>query len=418
MTDRPPRLAGFAAFAAVLAGAGLPIYIHAPAYYAESFGIGLGVLGSVLFALRLIDVVQDPALGWLAAKLPRGPAAAGGMALLGLAMLGLYAVPPPIPPVLWFALTLVVLFSAYSFLTIVFYAQGVTTAGRMGEGGHVRLAAWRETGTLLGVSAAAVAPNLPAGPAPFAIGFAAMAILAWALMRGDWRGNRDADGTDMSPLSGGFRAVLRDPPARRLLLIALANAAPVAVSSTLFLFYVEAVLEAPAAIGPLFLLFFLSAAGAAPLWARLARRIGERAALSIAMVAAMAAFSTVLVLGPGDVVPFGLICIASGATLGADLTLLPALFARRMEKVAPEASGGFALWSFMQKLTLAIAAIAVLPALDRAGFVAGGDNPDSALRLLTLLYGGLPVVLKIAALALLRTVPGGTQAWKDRTESP
>jgi hypothetical protein len=62
-------LPGYAVFAAMLSAAGLPIYIHAPAYYATSYGVGLTALAGVLFALRLVDFVQDPFLGWLSARL-------------------------------------------------------------------------------------------------------------------------------------------------------------------------------------------------------------------------------------------------------------------------------------------------------------------------------------------------------------
>ena len=52
------NLAPFALFGAVLAAAGLPIYIHAPKFYVDTYGVSLAALGAVLFALRLIDVVQ------------------------------------------------------------------------------------------------------------------------------------------------------------------------------------------------------------------------------------------------------------------------------------------------------------------------------------------------------------------------
>jgi GPH family glycoside/pentoside/hexuronide:cation symporter len=60
------RLPSYSLFAALLAAAGLPIYIHAPKFYVDEFGVSLAALGTVLFGLRLIDVVQDPLLGsWL-----------------------------------------------------------------------------------------------------------------------------------------------------------------------------------------------------------------------------------------------------------------------------------------------------------------------------------------------------------------
>jgi GPH family glycoside/pentoside/hexuronide:cation symporter len=121
------------------------------------------------------------------------------------------------------------------------------------------------------------------------------------------------------------------------------------------------------------------------------------------MVLAIASFAVVLALGPGDTMAFALVCIISGATIGADLVLLPALFARRMAAISPNAGQGFGLWSFTTKFTLAFAAALLLPALEAAGFRAGAgaDNPEGALRLLTLLYALVPCVLKAAAIALL-----------------
>ena len=395
-----PRYAGYAA---VLAAAGLPIYIHAPRFYVESYGVTLGQLSAALFALRLIDVAQDPLLGRLAeaTRTRRVPWATGAAALMAAAMAGLFAVPPLLPPIWWFALTLAALFTAYSFLTICFYAQGVAKAEAL-PGGHVRLAAWRETGALGGVCLAAILPTAlaPTG-APFALyaaAFALAALVAAFLMAPEWRATGGAPAT-------GLGAILRDGPARWLLAIALLNATPVAVTSTLFLFFVVDRLGAPGWEGPLLLLFFLSAACAAPLWGRLARRTGARRALMAAMMLAIATFAFALTLGRGDVAAFAAICVASGAATGADLTLLPALFARRLATVAPSGGDGFALWSFVTKLTLAFATVALFPALEAAGLRTGEASPEAALDLLTWLYAGLPLALKLAALALLAAAP-------------
>jgi glycoside/pentoside/hexuronide:cation symporter, GPH family len=403
---RAQNLPAFALFGGLLAMAGLPIYIHAPKFYVDEYGVGLAGLGVALFVLRLVDFAQDPALGWLAeaTRARRGAAVALATGLMALAMLGLFAVSPPVSPLMWFAVTLAVLFSAFSFLTISFYAQGVAKAGALEPDGHVRLAAWRETGALLGVCVAAVAPTGLAltGSDPFAVfsgAFAAVALAAALAMRGEWS-------ADPAPLAGaGFGVVLRDRIARRLLLIALLNAAPVAVTSTLFLFFVDSRLQAPGWEGLFLLLFFLSAAAAAPAWGLAATRFGARRVLLWGMGLAIASFGLATTLGPGDLWRFALICMASGAALGADLTLLAALFARRMARIAPGGGAGFGLWAFVTKATLAFAAIVLLPVLEAAGFRAGTDNSAMALTLLTVLYAGLPCVLKLAAITLLAATP-------------
>lgn len=400
MTRSAPRLPGYALFGALLAAAGLPLYIHAPKFYVDEYGVSLGALGAVLFALRLIDVVQDPALGRLAARLRahRAMSVWIAVAVMAAAMLGLFAVAPPIAPLWWFAAMLVLVFSAFSYLTICFYAQGVATAAALPGQGHLRLARWRETGALLGICAAAVAPVVLGGFGGFALGFVCLAGVAVLAMGGQWQAAEVPDGT-------GFGPVLRDGVARRLLLIAMVNAAPVAVSSTLFLFFVESRLQAPGWEGAFLLLFFLSAAAAAPVWGALAERFGAKRMLLAGMVLSIAAFAGAVTLGAGDLWAFGVICVASGAAMGADMTLLPALFARRMAQVSPGAAEGFGLWSFVSKFTLALAAVALLPLLESSGFAAGQSNSSEALLLLSLLYGAVPCGLKLLAIALLARTP-------------
>jgi GPH family glycoside/pentoside/hexuronide:cation symporter len=399
------RLGSYSLFAAVLAGAGLPIYIYAPKFYADTYGVSLASLAAVLFGLRLFDVIQDPILGWISERLrsARGMAMAGAGALLALSMLGLFAVVPPISPIWWFGLTITGLFSAFSFLTINFYAQGVSKAADI-EGGHNRLAAWRETGALLGVCVAAVMPSLLTGltSAPFAIfagAFAGVAIIAAAFMAPEWSSHVSHEPTPI-------KTILSDKRARNLLVLALVNATPLAVSSTLFLFFVESRLGAPGWEGPLLVLFFLAAALSAPFWAKAAEHYGAKSVLLVAMILAVASFATVLGLGEGDIMIFAAICVISGATIGADLTLLPALFARRMADIAPSGAQGFGLWSLVSKFTLAIAAAILLPILQNVGFTSGStDNPELALTTLTQLYALVPCALKLVAIALLLATP-------------
>jgi glycoside/pentoside/hexuronide:cation symporter, GPH family len=406
------RLPAWSLFAGTLAAAGLPIYIHAPKFYADTYGVSLATLGLVLFGLRLLDVVQDPALGWLSERLRARRAAAVAVAVvaMALAMLGLFAIVPPVSPVLWFALMLSVLFSAFSFLTITYYAEGVAKAARLGSDGHLRLAGWRESGALLGVCVAAAAPSaLAAGPAaPFAIfaaGFACLCLVATAAMRSEWTGGTQE--------AGSFRAILADRGARWLIALALVNAAPVAVSSTLFLFYVESRLAAPGLEGPLLILFFLAAAASVPGWSRAARVAGPKPVLLGAMTMSILAFATAAFLGPGDALPFALVCLASGAALGADMTLLPALFARNLARREGGGALGFGIWSFASKFTLAFAAVALLPLLDATGFRPGAENPAAALATLGLLYALVPCALKLVAIGLLLAMPGlEDRAWR------
>ena len=397
------RLPAYSLFAAIISAAGLPIYIYAPKYYADTYGVSLTALGTLLFVLRFFDVVQDPILGWISERLTKTKAlwVSFGAVVLALSMIGLFAVAPPIDPFWWFAITITGLFSAFSFLTINFYAQGVNKVGD-DDAGHVRLAAWRETGALLGVCIAAVTPTVLMGftDNPFAIfayGFVAITALATLYIWPEWHGRTATEPSQI-------KEILRDNLARKLLILALVNATPLAVSSTLFLFFVESRLGASGWEGALLVLFFLAAALSSPVWSTVSNRIGAKKTLLIAMVLAVASFGYTLSLGTGDVIQFAIVCVLSGATIGADLTLLPAMFARRMAKISPNGGQGFGLWSLVSKFTLAIAAVVLLPLLENAGFSAGAtDLPEKALTLLTVLYALVPCILKLVAIALLAT---------------
>ena len=395
------RLPAYSGFAAVLSGAGLPIYIYAPKYYADTFGVSLTALGAVLFGLRLFDVIQDPVLGWISERLTHAKKLVISLTavVLAISMVGLFAVAPPIAPIWWFGLTVTGLFSAFSFLTINFYAQGVSKAGPDPQG-HVRLAAWRESGALLGVCIAAVVPTLLIGVvadpfAAFAYGFAAVTLIATVFMWPEWKERVSQEPSQIGEIVG-------DATARKLLILALVNATPLAVSSTLFLFYVESKLGAVGWEGALLVLFFLAAAISSPIWSALARHFGEKPVLLVAMVLAVASFGYTLTLSPGDVIPFAVICVLSGATIGADLTLLPAMFAKRMAVISPNGGQGFGLWTLVNKFTLAFAAVLLLPLLERSGFQAGAtDLPDQAITTLTMLYALVPSLLKLLAIGLL-----------------
>ena len=92
---------------------------------------------------------------------------------------------------LTFALTLTLLFSAFSYLTICFYAEGVTKAQTLGPQGHIHLAGWREGGSLhLGIDGAVFAfeevspyPRRDAGADPSRARAPVAGVVAQVLVR-------------------------------------------------------------------------------------------------------------------------------------------------------------------------------------------------------------------------------------------
>jgi Na+/melibiose symporter-like transporter len=394
-------------YALMLAAAGIPLYIHLPQFAAINLGLGLGTVGVVLMVIRVIDLVQDPLIGWAIDRWPRAQigfamAAAGGLAF-GFPML--FWLQPGPHVVAKLVAILVLLFTAYSLGTILLYGRSATLAERPDAEALVTLAAYREGGTLAGVIVAAIAPAVLVGLGASALGYPAFGLFLGAVSVVTalvtlplWR--RKALPGAPASLNG-----LAQAGALRLLALALVNSLPVAITSTLFLFFVEDRLALAGMAGPLLTLFFLSAGLSVPVWTRVSQKIGPKATLLISMPMAIAGFIGAAFLGPGDLWPFALICLAAGAALGAETVLLPAMFSVALTRAGLQASLAFGIWTFAGKLGLALAAFLVMPLLEWNGFAPGQANDAHALSTLTLAYAVIPCVLKLGSLVLVMRLP-------------
>ena len=74
----------------------------------------------------------------------------------------------------------------------------------------------------------------------------------------------------------------------------------------------------------------------------------------------------------------------------------------------------FAIWQVATKASIAISSGFALIVLDVAGFVSRAANTESALLVLTALYAGVPIVLKLSAVAMMWRFPLDRRAL-DRT---
>ena len=383
-------------FALALAAAGIPIYIHLPRYAAADLGVPLGTLGALLMAIRLFDVVQDPLLGRMIDRFPQRRGAFGwaAMILLGGGFAMVFSVPAPIPVTWWLLLSLMIVFTGYSLGTILMYGQ----SRAIGEGRQLRLSIFRETGLLVGVIVAAAAPTVLGDYRAFGWAITAVAVIAGLVAAPLW--NRPAPPD--TPIN---LAALRNSGAAWLISLALINSLPVAISSTLFLFFVEDRLFLPDLAGPYLILFFIASGIAIPIWSRLAATYGAKPILLTAQLLSIPAFVGAFFLTKGAAVGFAVICTASGFVFGADLVLLPTLFTALLARNNIAGGAAFGLWSFATKAALAVAALIVLPALGWAGFAAGQENSAAALTTLAAAYALLPCILKLGAIGLVIAMP-------------
>ncbi|KPF43100.1 MFS transporter [Rhizobium sp. AAP43] len=420
MTDTAPttsRLLFYALPALPLAAIALPFYIVVPTFYADNFGISLAAIGGLLLAIRLLDAVTDPLFGWLSDRVRSGFGRRRFFFLISTPLTALSAFmlfwPPSDAGIVYLAIWGVALSIGSTWSLLPYTAWGAEMA--TGYQDRVRLSGWREGATLVGSLLAITLPF--AGGIDTASGFHGLAWLAVLIavalpvsaLVAVWRVPEPVDLTKRQLSIGeGIRHLGRNKPFLRLVAAFLLNSFANAVPASLFLYFVGQRLGRPDLQGLLLFTYFLCAIAGVPLAVAMARRVGKHRAWSVAMLATCLIFSVAGFLGEGDVIPFAIVCAATGLLLGFDLTLPAAIQADVIDNdtaTSGEQRTGlyFAAWSFVTKLSVALSAGIVFPLLDIAGFV---SNPTAvqtpqALTALSGLYAWLPILPKLAAVAIM-----------------
>lgn len=396
----------YGVFGLPLALVALPIYVYVPQYYASQTGLSLAMIGAILLVARVLDAFIDPLIGlWLDGR--KRDYAHGILLALPLLALGFIALfhPPALfglRAMTWFLASLIVVYLGFSLASIAYQSWGAALTQAREQ--RTSLTAVREVCALLGVIIAAVLPTFTSISFLSVFFVASLLISAYFLLhrapRAAFIGN---------PVAGwaGLLRPLRNAHFRWLFAVFMLNGIAAAIPATLFVFFAQDRLQLAPYAGGFLILYFLAAALAMPLWVAIAKRKSEKHAWLFAMGLAIASFVWAYLLGAGDITGFATICLLSGAALGADLALPPALLAAvigHARHVGQHEGAYFGLWNWATKLNLALAAGISLPLLQWLGYQ-NGTTDEAGLHALAVGYALLPCVLKLGAAVLLWRAP-------------
>ena len=396
----------------------IPVYVQLPSYYATEIGLSLSAVGGAMLAARLLDVVTDPLIGLLSDGRPthfgcRKPWIAAGALLAGYAMMQLF-LPPVGASAFYLLIWASLLYLGWTLVAIPYAAWGAELSIDYHE--RARITSVREAASLLGVLAAGA--MLAAGPqfgwslsqsqasvgiTAILIGAPTLALLLWLVPE-----SRRAGAAPRPGIAALLAGLQHNRPFLRLIAAWFLNGLANGLPAALFPLYLRHGLQVGDQLqGALVFAYFAAGIAAIPLWLRLSRRIGKHRTWCAAMLFCCAAFAVVPFIAPGQWPIFLAVCIVTGAALGADLALPPAMQADLVDYDAwkfgrSRAGMLFALWSMASKLALAGAVGFAFPALDWLGFDAkAAANPPQALLGLVVIYALIPVVIKLMTVALV-----------------
>ena len=397
-----------------LAMVALPVYLYVPQFYAESFGLSLAMIGSALLITRLLDAFVDPLIGlWIDKH--RNSAGYGGIFALSLPLLicGFLALfhPPQSPgespgvqPFIWFMCSLIVVYLGFSLASIAYQSWGAALTQSRSQ--RTRVTAVREACGLIGVIIAAALPSFTDISRLSFIFIVTLLGASYLLLR---YAPRPGIANNSVATLAGLSVPFNNLRFRWLFGVFMLNGIAAAIPATLFLFFTNDRLALPQYAGLFLTLYFIAAALSMPLWASLAKRYGEQRAWLSGIIIAIATFVWAYFLATGEAGGFALICILSGAALGADLALPPALLAAvigHAGHIGKHEGAYFGVWNWATKLNLALAAGISLPLLEFLGYRTGTTD-EAGLYALSVGYALIPCILKSFAALLLWRAPLG-----------
>lgn len=393
-----------------------PVFIFLAEFYSRAFGLSLAALGVVFLAVRLLDAITDPVVGVLSDRWPvslgrRRFWLALACPIIMVSVWHLF-VPPPSAGIAWFTIWLILLTLGWTAALTPYFAWGAELSGDYTE--RARVTTWREALGLVGTVLAAILYSSAGEDAGQGLERVAIFILIFLPIATVLCLRHVPEPQNFTrakaKLGSLIEILLREHRFRRLLLAFFVNGAGNGISAALFIFYATHVLAAPGSGGPLLVVYFLCAVIAAPLWPWATKYISKHRLWSVAMIYAGVIFSITAFLGAGDIWWFAAVCVFSGFALGADLALPSAMQADlvdidTLENESQRTGAFFALWSVVTKAALAVSGGAAFIALDWAGFNSQGNNDDTALLTLGLIYGLGPIILKMMAVGLMWNFP-------------
>lgn len=406
-------LFSYGSIALPLAMLGLPLYIYLPTFYAQSVGLSVTIVGSILFLSRLTDVITDPLVGYYSDHFISRYGKRKPFIFLGsiLLVISFYALvhPPQAYQGVWLLGFSMLVYLGWSIISIPYLAWSAEITSDYHE--KTRLSAARELFTIAGAVSALLIPYLygvsedageSIGILYLAFGIALVVMLPFILLGAKDTSSIQDNMIKFNELKSVWKKI---PNLGRLQIAFLANSLANALPATLFLFFVQLIIQKEDMTGPLLLLYFISGIIGLPFWTMLSKKIGKCKAWQSSMVLASSAFIFVLFLGAGDILAFGVISFISGLSLGADMALPSSIQADIVQKVQSQQSSYsgilFGFWAMLTKLALALAVGIGFVILGLAGFDPQDPTP-LAMGTLSFLYGGVPVMIKLFAFWMMR----------------
>lgn len=398
----------------------IPLTVFLPNFYTSDLKLDLVMVANVLLITRLLDLLIDPLIGWLSDRSQsrwgrRRPWILASAPILAISFYMLF-LPPPDATIWYLTGWIMLMWIGWSMLLIPYYAW----AAELTTDFHERSAVtgWRSMAGVIGQLMAQVLPVIAlawfgyggTGETLKLVGILVVVLIpVCILLTVTQVPEKQNYVRSVMPLTQGLKLMMANGPFLRLVFAFFLGFTALAITMTLYLFYIRHVVGEQKIGIYMLTVFLIFNIAAVPLWVWISRRVGKHKAWIFSFVLISVASPFYLLLGQGDFWWMLPMTMAGGIAAGA-FTALPNSMKADVIDMDSLRSGEdraalyFSVWSVVQKLAFALAGWLALTSPAWFGFdpTVLTNGPDQIMSL-KILFALVPSLFFLGA---------GVVAWR------
>ena len=382
-----------------LAAAQIAVYIAVPAIYSKIAAVGIGITGLVIMISRVIDMITDPILG---TYLDRMVEKIGWKfwLLIGFPFIsiGIFILFNPLDGLEIISLLLGIIFVTlgWTFFSIPWWGIGIAISNS-NSNDRFKVVSFRELLTIPGVILGLFLIHFSNISGEIFLIISILFLSPLFIKEIPIPNISNAKGAsyflnikNLFKNNSNFKYLCLS-----YFFIGLSNG----VTSILFILFVEFIIGGSPQ--NFLSIYFISAFMGLPFVYMLASKYNKKRIWTLFIILACICFLPVVFLSNNSTTLFMVICIISGFCLSADLIIPSSIQAdiiyNEQQKNKNVLVGKiYSVWSFIQKLSLALSAGVCLPLLGYFGF--NPSEVNTQLLPLSFAYGIIPIILRIPAI--------------------
>jgi len=399
-----------------------PVIVFIPRYYTNDVGIGVGLIGTILLASRIFDMMTDPLMGYISDHTKsrwgrRKPYIALSVPVMMVSIYQLF-LPPEGAGAAHLLIWSMTLSLGTTLMIIPYYAWGAELTSDYNE--RTRVTAAR---ALSGVFGQFLAQAIPAIACLVYVVCGTTSVLeivcytmlivmplcAIVTLGGTPKSEISVSST--LPVLTGLKLMARNKPFLQLVSAFTMGSIGLSITTPLYIFFIADVLNEENKAIYMLAFFYMSNLLSVPIWIKLAATLGKHRAYMGAFVLIACAHPLYLLLGEGDFWFMLPITILTGFAAGGFGSMLPNSMKADVIDLDTLHSGEnraalfFSSWSFVQKLVASLGTALAMYGLAFFDFQSGGHNGPDQIFGLRFLFSTFPSIFYLAAAALMWNYP-------------